>query len=107
MQHINKIITVLFFGLYQFSFAQVSNDLQKKESEYYKIVNVPIPKDIVLEVGGLSLTDDDKLGVSTRRGDVWIIDKPYSQNPTYKRYAHGLHEPLGLAYKNNGFYFFI
>src|SRR5690606_31166919 len=84
--------------------AQVSNDLQKKESEYYKIVNVPIPKDIVLEVGGLSFTDDDKLGVSTRRGDVWIIDKPYSQTPTYKRYAHGLHEPLGLAYKNNGFY---
>lgn len=104
MQHINKIITVLFFGLCQCSFAQVSNDLQKKESEYYKIVNVPIPKDIVLEVGGLSLTDDDKLGVSTRRGDVWIIDKPYSQTPTYKRYAHGLHEPLGLAYKNNGFY---
>lgn len=104
MQHINKIITVLFFSLCQCSFAQVSNDLQKKESEYYKIVNVPIPKDIVLEVGGLSLTDDDKLGVSTRRGDVWIIDKPYSQTPTYKRYAHGLHEPLGLAYKNNGFY---
>lgn len=104
MQHIYKLKFVLFFCLCQFSFAQVSNDLQKKESEYYKIVDVPIPKDIVLEVGGLTLTDDDKLGVSTRRGDVWLIDKPYSQNPTYKRYAHGLHEPLGLAYKDNGFY---
>ncbi|WP_100613019.1 plastocyanin/azurin family copper-binding protein [Confluentibacter lentus] len=105
MKHINNILKlVLVFCLCQTSFAQVSNDLQKKEAEYYKIVNVPIPKDVILEVGGLSLTDDDKLGVSTRRGDVWLIDKPYSQNPTYKRFAHGLHEPLGLAYKNKGFY---
>lgn len=104
MEHINKLKLVVFFCLCQFSFAQVSNDLQKKESEYYRIVNVPIPKDVILEVGGLSLTDDDKLGVSTRRGDVWIIDSPYSKNPTYKRFAHGLHEPLGLAYKDNGFY---
>jgi azurin len=105
MQNIYKLSkTVLLFCLCQLSFAQVSNDIQKKESEYYKIVTVPIPKDVILEVGGLSLTNDDKLGVSTRRGEVWLIDKPYSQTPTYKRYAHGLHEPLGLAYKNNGFY---
>jgi azurin len=105
MQNINKIVFLgLFLCLSQLSIAQISNDIQKRESEYYKIVTVPIPKDIILEVGGLSLTNDDKLGVSTRRGEVWLIDKPYSQNPTYKRYAHGLHEPLGLAYKNNGFY---
>lgn len=105
MQHINKILKlVMSFCLCQVSFAQLSNDIQKKEAEYYKIITVPIPKDVILEVGGLSLTDDDKLGVSTRRGDVWIIDKPYSQTPTYKRFAHGLHEPLGLAYKNKGFY---
>src|SRR5690606_16400749 len=105
MQNIYKIVTVvLFLSLCHTTIAQVSNDMQKRESEYYKIVTVPIPKDVILEVGGLSLTDDDKLGVSTRRGDVWIIDKPYSQNPTYKRFAHGLHEPLGLAYKDDGFY---
>src|SRR5690606_6068288 len=105
MQNINKIVSLgLFLCLSQLSIAQVSNDIQKRESEYYKIVDVPIPKDILLEVGGLSLTDEDKLGVSTRRGEVWIIDKPYSQTPSYKKYASGLHEPLGLAYKDNGFY---
>ncbi len=78
--------------------------MAKKEAEYYEIVDVPIPEDIVLEVGGLALTDQDQLGVSTRRGEVWLIDKPYGNNPIYTRYAHGLHEPLGLAYRDNGFY---
>ena len=75
-----------------------------EEAKYYRIVSVPIPEDIMLEVGGLSLTDKGQLGVSTRRGEIWLIDKPYSKNPTYKRFASGLHEPLGLAYKDNGFF---
>jgi hypothetical protein len=78
--------------------------MAKKEAEFYKIVNVPIPDDVLLEVGGLALTDKDKLGVSTRRGEVWLIDKPYSQTPTYIKYASGLHEPLGLNFKDNSFY---
>lgn len=67
-------------------------------------MDVPIPEEVLLEVGGLVLTDEDKLGVSTRRGDVWVIDEPYGQNPIYTRYAQGLHEPLGLNYRNKAFY---
>ena len=85
-------------------FGQTETDLQKNEEHFYKIVDIPIPKDIVLEVGGLALTDKDQLGVSTRRGEVWLIDKPYSLNPKYSRYAYGLHEALGLGFRNNGFY---
>lgn len=96
-------ILLLCFCIGPFAFGQSKSTIQK-EAEYYKIVDVPIPKDIKLEVGGLSLTDNDKLGVSTRRGEVWLIDKPYSTTPQFNRYAHGLHEALGLAYKNNGFY---
>ncbi|MEW4924009.1 sulfocyanin-like copper-binding protein [Algibacter sp. 2305UL17-15] len=104
MQISQKIIRLFIcFCIGQFTFGQ-SKSIVEKEAEYYKIVDVPIPKDIKLEVGGLALTDDDKLGVSTRRGEVWLIDNPYSKNPTYNRYAHGLHEALGLAYKNKGFY---
>jgi len=43
-------------------------DLAKKESEYYKILEVPIPKEVVLEVGRFGLYRDDKLGVSTKKG---------------------------------------
>lgn len=109
MNTIYKLITkYCFLSLMllgsQWIVAQPVADIIKKESKYYKIVDVPIPDDVILEVGGLALTDDDKLGVSTRRGEVWLIDKPYSTKPAYNRYAHGLHEALGLAYKDNGFY---
>lgn len=110
MKMINKILAILVILLVgQVTIAQKKNKilnkaLAKKESEYYKIVNVPIPKGIELEVGGLALTDDNKLGVSTRRGEVWVVDKPNTKTPTYKLFASGMHEVLGLAYKNNGFF---
>ena len=105
MKHIYKIAILTFFLISnQFNFGQSPSAMAKKEAAFYKIVDVPIPDDVLLEVGGLALTDDDKLGVSTRRGEVWVIDKPYSANPIYKRYAHGLHEPLGLNFRDNGFY---
>ena len=91
MKFINKFISLLIIlsGV-QMAFGQTETDLHKNEEQFYKIVDIPIPKDIVLEVGGLALTDKDQLGVSTRRGEVWLIDKPYSLNPKYSRYAYGI-----------------
>jgi uncharacterized cupredoxin-like copper-binding protein len=105
MQIINKITAiVILLGVGHLAMSQSGSIMAKKEAEYYKIVDVPIPEEVLLEVGGLVLTDEDKLGVSTRRGDVWVIDEPYGQNPKYTRYAQGLHEPLGLNYRNKAFY---
>ena len=98
-------ITCLFFILINtVAFAQEKSPIDIKESAYYEIVDVPIPKGVLLEVGGLALTDDDKLGVSTRRGELWLIDKPYSENPVFSKFATGLHEPLGLSFRDNSFY---
>lgn len=105
MRNFNKIIIlVLIVGIGPYMFSQTPSKMAKKEAEFYKIIDVPIPEDVKLEVGGLALTDDDKLGVSTRRGELWVIDKPYSKSPAYTRFAHGLHEPLGLNFKDNSFY---
>ena len=105
MQKTIKITALLvLFCTGQISFGQSNSSIIEKESKYYKIVDVPIPQDIMLEVGGLALTDDNKLGVSTRRGEVWLINKPNSKTPSFSKYATGLHEALGLAYKDNGFY---
>ena len=93
-----------FLTLFSICLCLVLNAQQDPMSAYYKIVDVPIPDDVVLEVGGLALNEQDQLGVCTRRGEVWLIDEPYGKKPTYNLFARGLHEPLGLAFKSNGFY---
>ncbi len=73
------------------------------EERYYQLVTVPVPEDVVLEVGGLATIPGGGLAVATRRGDVWTIDDPYmerSSRPHFSRFAQGLHEPLGLAYRD-------
>jgi type 1 glutamine amidotransferase len=66
------------------------------EDDVYPVHTVPIPEDIVLEVGGLLVLPDDALLVCTRRGDIWRIDAPLSDAPRFSLWADGLQEPLGL-----------
>ena len=92
------------------SFLYVSSawaQVPKGEADYYKIVTLPIPENVILEVGGMDVLPDGQLAVSTRRGDVWLIKNPYMsgrKRPEFKRFAHGLHEALGLAYRDGAFY---
>jgi len=74
------------------------------ENDYYKILKVPIPEGIVLEVGGVAALPDGSVGISTRRGDVWVVENPYSDQPRYRKFATGLHEILGLVYKDGAFF---
>ena len=90
------------------AFSQKKNAPKKNpvQSDYYKVVSIPIPKSINLEAGGLELMPDGKLAVSTRRGDIYMVDKPFG-DPTkvdFSLYASGLHEVLGLSYKKDGLY---
>ena len=43
------------------------------------------PEGIILEVGGLTILPNGDLGVSTRRGDVYIVE-----NPTAKMMPSGV-----------------
>lgn len=96
------LIIVAFLGAGLRASAQ--DNIQPREAEHYRISQVPIPSDIVLEVGGLAFDDKNQLGVSTRRGDVWLISNPAGNQPAFKKFASGLHEPLGLAFKDGIFY---
>ena len=97
---------VLLFAVALGAFAQ-TKPAPKKEQDYYEIKTLPIPKEIYLEVGGLATMPDGRLAVSTRRGELWIVENPYqksSHQTYYRRFASGLHEVLGLAYKDGAFY---
>lgn len=75
-----------------------------QEEDFFKIFKVSTPEGILLEVGGLTVLPNGDLGVSTRRGDVYIIENPTSLRPYFRKFASGLHEVLGLAYKDGALY---
>jgi cytochrome c551/c552 len=77
------------------------------EDDYYKIINVTAPEGILLEVGGVATLPDGRIAICTRRGDVWIVENAEMRNgsaPQFKLFASGLHEALGLAYKEGSLY---
>ncbi|MFO0925184.1 MAG: hypothetical protein U0905_22195 [Pirellulales bacterium] len=78
---------------------------EEKEREYYPIVNIPLPKDTVIEAGAFEVLPDGRVAVGTRHGEIYLIQgadaaKP---NPTFHRFASGLDEIFGLTWKENAF----
>ncbi len=93
-------LSAVALGMSLSLFAQES----PKEEDFFKILKVPAPEGTLLEVGGLTMLPNGNLGVSTRRGDVFIVENPTSQRPYFRKYASGLHEILGLAYHEGSLY---
>ncbi len=103
----HRCFLLLLWGLLLPRMADAQTGMKAAESKYYSISDVPVPDSVALEVGGLAFTPDDKLGVATRHGEIWLITDPYqkkSRRPQYSRFAAGMHETLGLAWHNGSFY---
>jgi glucose/arabinose dehydrogenase len=78
-----------------------------RESDYYPITTFEIPEGEVLEAGAFQRMPDGRLAVATRRGEIWMIRNPLAEEVSaeqFQRYAHGLHEPLGLALREDWLY---
>ncbi|HZH96019.1 MAG TPA: hypothetical protein VEY06_09045 [Flavisolibacter sp.] len=75
-----------------------------KEEDFFRIARVSVPENVILEVGGLVTFPNGDLGISTRRGDVYIVQNPTGARPFYRKFATGLHEILGLEYKDGALY---
>lgn len=70
------------------------------EADFYKVDWLAAPEKTVVEVGGLDFLPDGRLVLSTRRGQVWIVENPLAENPAdarFELFAEGLQEGLGLA----------
>jgi len=71
------------------------------EADFYKITTFETPKETALEIGSIDLMPDGRLVMGTRRGEIWIVSGAGSSDPSavsYKLFASGLHEVLGIAY---------
>jgi glucose/arabinose dehydrogenase len=103
------LLTLVFTGLTATVGAQDKKKADKADTEddYYKLLRFEIPPGQVLEAGAIEIMPDGKVAVGTRRGEIWMIDNAYADDPTqakFTRYAHGLHEILGLAQKDGWLY---
>jgi len=78
-----------------------------REREYYDVTPLPFPKDLVLEAGGLDILPGNRLAVTTRRGEVWLVDGAFDDDVSKVRYtlfATGLHEPLSVFWRDGWLY---
>lgn len=69
------------------------------EADYWTVDHLSPPAGEVLEVGGMDFLPDGRLVVSTRRGQVWIVENPMAEDPAdarFQLFAEGLNEGLGL-----------
>ncbi len=94
-------------GLSNITSAQDQDQSKPVESDYYKLTPLPIPEHIVLEAGDSEWLPDGRLAVSSRRGDIYLVENPLAEDldeVRFKLYAEGLHEVLGLAYRDGWLY---
>lgn len=111
------LATMLLFAAGESASAQ-----ERTESDFYKLVSIhtsqssqhsraanwkPAPEDLALEVSGLAVLDQDRVAVTIRKGEIWILSGVFDDPPsdvTYHLFATGLHEPLGLIWHDNAFH---
>lgn len=97
-----KIITIAFISIFTHPlFSQFS------EEDYYAIITLPMPEGEVVEAAGLATFPDGRVAVATRRGAVYIINNvtmPNQSRVHVTKFADGLNEILGLAYKDGYLY---
>jgi len=99
-----KIFKTILFSVGIVSAALAQNTA---ENDYYRIITLPVPENMLLEVGGITTLPNGDIALATRRGDIWVVSNPTlagTAQPYYKKFASGLHEILGLTYRNGAFY---
>ncbi|MDA7644281.1 hypothetical protein N8564_03665 [Verrucomicrobiales bacterium] len=97
-----RSLLVLFTALSGLALAE-----SPKESDYYPITPLPVPDGVVLEVSGIEVLPDQKIAVASRRGDIYTLTGAYDTDPgkvQYQLFAEGIHESLGLSYKDGWLY---
>jgi len=78
-----------------------------RESDYYRITSFTVPDGVELEATSFQLMPDGKMAVASRRGEIWMIRDPFAKEvkaEQFELFAHGLHEPIGLAARDGWLY---
>jgi len=82
------------------------SDTLPVESDYYPITTIPLPEGEVIEVSGIDILPGNKVAIASRRGDIFVGEDIFGEepNPKWTLFARGLHEVLGIAWKDGWLY---
>ncbi len=100
------VIACLLF-MFLSSLVRAQETIPPTEDDFYPLTRFQIPKGIVLEAGAIEPLPDGTLAIATRRGDIYRVSNGWGDDPaeaTFELYAQGLHEILGLSYKDGWLY---
>ena len=92
---------------FAFSVCLAAASSAQQQSDFYRREEIPLPTDEVMELGSIALMPDQKIAVTSRRGDLWICTGAYGDDlskVTWQKFAEGLHEPLGMFWKDGWLY---
>ena len=102
---VRSMLAGVCLGIVWAAVATAAEPLAKpQEKDFYAIDAVEIPAEAYLEVGALEWIPDGRLAVASRRGEIWMVSDPAAGKPRWQRFAHGLHEVLGLAWRDGWLY---
>ncbi len=102
LSRFSVFVFVVVLSLGQHAIAQ-----DAAESDYYKITRFETPLDETIEACGFQLMDDGRMAVCSRRGDIFMIERPFDERVAadqFKVFARGLHEPLSLSTRDGWLY---
>jgi hypothetical protein len=77
------------------------------EADYYKVLSYNLPDKQVLEIGAMEKLPDGRIAFCTRRGEIWMVENAFTEKPEdakFTRFAHGLHETLGITWNDGWLY---
>lgn len=77
------------------------------ESRFYAIETIALPEGLELEVSGLAVLPDGRPIAATRRGEVFVVEEQPDGTTSFKRFAEGLQEPLGLLVHADGWIYTV
>ena len=100
-----KSITLLLAS-FSIGFADDHSHQAPVESDYYPITTIPLPEGEVIEVSGIDILPGNKVAIASRRGDIFVGEGVWGDdpNPKWTLYARGLHETLGISWKDGWLY---
>ena len=83
MRATKLLAAAILFSAMTLTVATAQQPKAPTENDYYRMVTFPLPDGLVLELSGLGWLDKEqtRLIACTRRGELWLIENPYSDQP--------------------------